>query len=80
MHIFAIVLLALAVVLVIGAEWPHLSTRLGLEGRAARKRRKRRERLTVVPGDGIDEDFAASVERDLANLPTIGEPDDRSRR
>jgi hypothetical protein len=79
-HLFAIVLLALAVVLVAGAEWPHLSARLGWEGRSARRRRKRRERLTIVPGAGVDEEFAASVERDLANLPTIGEPDGRSRR
>jgi hypothetical protein len=79
-HLFAIVLLALAVVLVAAAEWPHLSTRLGLERREARKRRRRKERLTVIPGAAVDEEFAASVERDLANLPTTGEPDDRSRR
>ncbi len=80
MHIFAIVLLLVAVLLVAGAEWPRLSDRLGLERRAARKRRRRKDRLTVVHGGPIDDDFAASVERDLANLPTIGEPDDRSRR
>jgi hypothetical protein len=79
-HLFAIVLLVLAVVLVAGAEWPRLSARLGFEGRTARSRARRKQRLRVVRGDGIDEDFAASVERDLANLPTIGEPDDRSRR
>ena len=79
MGTFAIVLLACAVLLVIGAEWPRISERLGGDARARRSRRRRKERLTVIEGDGAD-DFAASVERDLANLPVIEERDDRSRR
>jgi hypothetical protein len=79
--IFGFVLLTLAVLLVIGAEWPRLAGRLGGDGRRSRARRRRKAKLTVVEGQGDDrEDFAASVERDLANLPVIEERDDRSRR
>ncbi len=82
MGIFALVLLVCAVALLIAAEWPRLSGRLGTDARASRSRRRRKERLTVIEGAGAekDEDFAASVERDLANLPVIGERDDRTRR
>ena len=68
-------LLAAAVVLVAGAEWPRLEDRFGGESRRRRQRAKRRAKphLHVVGDDEADE-FAASVERDLANLPTI---DDR---
>ncbi|MGH7330517.1 MAG: hypothetical protein ACREJX_19380, partial [Polyangiaceae bacterium] len=74
-----IALLAIAVVLVAGAEWPRFEERLGGNARRRRQRERRKERFRVVKGDGGDEadDFAASVERDLANLPTI---DDRERR
>lgn len=72
-----IALLALAVVVVAGAEWPRLESRLGAQlGADARRRRdraKRKTTLRVVPDDA--EDFAASVERDLARLPTIEERD-----
>jgi hypothetical protein len=77
--IFAIVLLALAVLLIAGAEWPRLAGRFGTDARASKARVRRKRKLKVVQGEGED-DFAASVERDLANLPVIGEPDDRSRR
>jgi hypothetical protein len=79
--ILAIVLFVCAVLLLIGAEWPRLSERLG--GGATRRRRPRRRRrgkgtLRVVePGD---DDFAASVQRDLENLPVIEEQDGKSRR
>ena len=75
----AILLLAGAVLVVVGAEWARLSPRIGGEALASRRRRKRKERLRVIEGAESD-DFARSVERDLANLPTIGERDDRSRR
>ena len=75
----AIVLLACAVLLVVAAEWPRISGRLGADARERRSRSRRKERLTVIEGEGAD-DFAASVERDLANLPVIEERDDRSRR
>ena len=70
-----IALLAAAVVLVAGAEWPRLDERFGGESRRRRNRAKRKAKTTlrVVDDDEADE-FAASVERDLANLPTI---DDR---
>ncbi len=68
-----IALLAAAVVLVAGAEWPRLEDRFGGEPRRRRRRAKRKASLRLVRDDEADE-FAASVQRDLANLPTI---DDR---
>lgn len=75
----AIVLLGVAVVVLLGAEWPRLSERVGAQAWAARSRRRRKDRLTLVHGEEND-DFQRSVERDLDNLPVIGERDDRSRR
>jgi len=70
-----IALLAAAVVLVAGAEWPRLDERFGGEGRRSRERAKRKSKAHLhVVGDDEADEFAASVERDLANLPTI---DDR---
>ena len=71
-----IALLAVAVLLVAGAEWPRLEDRFGVDSRRRRQRARRKASLRVVRDDEADE-FAASVERDLANLPTI---DDRERR
>ena len=66
-------MLAGAVLVLIGAEWPRLSNRLGIEERLeARERRAREERkakLHVVRDDS--EEFEASVRRDLDRLPTI---------
>ena len=66
-------LLAGAVLVFVGAEWPRLSERLGLdERRDARERRARAERkskLSVVRDES--EEFEASVRRDLDRLPTI---------
>jgi hypothetical protein len=70
-----IALLALAVAVVIGAEWPRLQARVGGDARRRRARAKRKASLRVVRTDA--DDFAASVERDLANLPTIEETDRR---
>jgi len=64
-----IALLALAVAVLIGAEWPRLEQRLGVDARRRRERAKRRSSLRLVENDA--DDFAASVERDLASLPTI---------
>jgi hypothetical protein len=78
--ILAIVLIVCAVLLIIGAEWPRLSERFGGRrpsvGRPRRRRRK--QRLRVVEPE--DDDFAASVQRDLENLPVIEEQDGKSRR
>ena len=70
-----IALLALAVAVVVGAEWPRLGARVGADARRRRERAKRKASLRVVPTDA--DDFAASVERDLAQLPTIEETDRR---
>lgn len=71
---FAIVLLVAAVVLLAAAEWTRFA-KLG-EVRGERKRARRKSRLRVVENDP-DDDFAASVERDLAALPTIDEHEPR---
>jgi hypothetical protein len=73
----SVALLALAVVAVTGAEWPRLGERLGLEARRKRERAKRKSRLKLLRSD--TDDFAASVERDLEQLPTL-EDFDRDRR
>ena len=73
-----IALLAVAVVLVAGAEWPRLDERFGADSRRRRQRAKRKESFRVVRDDEADE-FAASVERDLANLPTTEDQERRSR-
>jgi hypothetical protein len=66
-----IALLALAVVVVVAAEWPRLERLLGRERRRERERAKRKANLRLVSPD--DEDFVASVQRDLEALPTIEE-------
>jgi len=78
----AIVLLVVAAVLVVAAEWSRLapkvsSTRLSPGGRKARSRKRQKEKLQVVHPDS--EEFARSVERDLASLPTIDEHDAKRR-
>jgi hypothetical protein len=81
MGVVAIVLLACALVLAAGAEWPRISAKVGSDARAGRRRARRKEALTVIDGEaeGDSDDFAASVERDLANLPVFDERgDDRS--
>ena len=65
-----IALLALAVAVVAGAEWPRFGARLGGDARRRRERAKRKASLRVVPPANDADDFAASVERDLAQLPT----------
>lgn len=78
----SIALLACAVLAVIGAEWPRLAESLGLEARRRRDRARRKSQLRVLPGEREDErdesdEFAASVQRDLSQLPTIDERDRR---
>jgi hypothetical protein len=68
-----IVLLALALLLVVGAEWQRVGTLFGAEGRRARDRRRRKANLKLVRTD--EEEFAESVQRDLSQLPTIEERD-----
>jgi hypothetical protein len=72
-----IALLALAVVVLVSAEWPRLETRLGLENRRREERARRRAKANLRLLRTESDEFAASVERDLANLPTIEETDRR---
>jgi hypothetical protein len=76
----AIGLLVAAVLVLVGAEWPRLSRRLGAEAWATRSRRRRKERLTLIRGQESEDDFVKSVERDLADLPVLDEHEDRPRR
>jgi hypothetical protein len=71
--IYALLLCA-AIAVLVTAEWPRLSERLGFERVAPRRSRKRRKsHLRLVRTES--EEFAASVERDLERLPTIDERD-----
>jgi hypothetical protein len=79
--VLAIVLVACALALVVGAEWPRLAARTGRARPAVRRRSRRKRALTLVEGEGGDrDDFTKSVERDLENLPVLDERDDHSRR
>ena len=77
----SVALLACAVLAVVGAEWPRLRELLGLDARRKRRRDRRKSQLRIIRGEGeVDddaEDFAASVERDLDQLPTLDEFDRR---
>jgi hypothetical protein len=73
----AVVLLAAAIAIVAACEWPRLSGKLGVDARRGRERRRRKSNLKVVHPD--HEEFARSVERDLASLPTIDEQDVKRR-
>jgi hypothetical protein len=78
----SIALLACAVLAVIGAEWPRLARNFGFEARRRRERNRRKAQLKLLrtDDDELDEsdEFAASVQRDLSQLPTIDERDRRS--
>jgi hypothetical protein len=66
-----IVLLALAAIVVVAAEWPRLQRAIGADARRQRERAKRKAKLRVVSTE--DQDFVDSVQRDLDSLPTIEE-------
>jgi hypothetical protein len=68
-----IALLACAVVVLVGAEWPRIGGRLGVQARRKRERARRKAQFKLLRNES--EEFAASVERDLQNLPTIEERD-----
>jgi hypothetical protein len=68
-----IVLLALAVAVVIGAEWPRVGRFLGADARRQRERSRRKASLKLIRSE--EDEFAESVQRDLAELPTIEERD-----
>lgn len=69
----SVVLLACAVCVLVGAEWPRLSSRIGVDARRSRDRARRKANLKLLRTE--TEEFAASVERDLSRLPTIEERD-----
>jgi hypothetical protein len=71
-----VALLACAVAVLVAAEWPRLEGRLGIEARRTRERQRRKASLKLLKNE--TEEFAASVERDLSQLPTID--DDRPTR
>ncbi|MBA3717569.1 MAG: hypothetical protein H0W87_05000 [Actinobacteria bacterium] len=70
----SIALLAAAVLILIGAEWPRLTNRFGSGARQRRERARRKAALHVVRSSESEE-FEASVVRDLEQLPTIEERD-----
>jgi hypothetical protein len=72
----SLALLLCAVAVVIGAEWPRLSERLGVEARRKRDRARRKSQLKLLRNES--DEFAASVERDLDQLPTIEDYDRRN--
>jgi hypothetical protein len=81
MAVVAIALVACAVALVVGAEWPRLAGRWERERPARRRRQRRKRELTLVEGAGETgdrDDFEKSVARDLDSLPVLDESDDRS--
>ena len=70
-----LILLACAVAVLVAAEWPRISTHLGPERWRRRARSRRKEQLRIVRSDDEIDEFAASVERDLAKLPTTRDRD-----
>jgi hypothetical protein len=72
----SLALLVCAVAVVVGAEWPRLSERLGVDARRKRARARQKSQLRLLRTD--TDDFAASVERDLDQLPTIEDYDRRN--
>ena len=82
----SVALLASAVAVLIAAELPRLERRLGADARRSRARARRKQNLRLIrpeqperPPRSESEEFAASVERDLALLPTIDEQEERGR-
>lgn len=82
MSLLGIVLLVAAAVLLVAVEWQRIEGRATVRrpvgmGRSVRRQRPRKRRgrakLEVVHPE--HEEFARSVERDLASLPTIDERD-----
>ena len=70
-----ILLLACAVAVLVAAEWPRLQARAGLEERRKKWRRRGQPDLRIIHSEDDPEEFAASVERDLAQLPTTNDRD-----
>jgi hypothetical protein len=71
------ILLAGAVAVLLAAEWPRVAGRLGLEDRRLPRPRRRRSASHLHLVQTESEEFAASVERDLNQLPTTLDERDR---
>jgi hypothetical protein len=69
MSVLSVVLVALAVAVLVGAEWPRLSRRFGQDARRRRDRARRKANLRLVATER--DEFAEAVRRDLDKLPTI---------
>jgi hypothetical protein len=69
------VLLVLAAAVVIAAEWSRVAKLVGADARRQRERSRRKASFKVIRSE--EEEFAESVQRDLAELPTIEEKDRR---
>jgi len=80
----SLVLLAAAVAVLVAAEWPRLEARFGSQARRNRERARRKANWRVLTTEETQrsdsEEFAASVQRDLSQLPTIEEREGRSDR
>jgi hypothetical protein len=76
---FGVVLLVAAAALLVAAEWHRFGVRVpaGPKRPRRRARQKSKSQLRVVHPE--TEEFARSVERDLAALPTIDEQDAKRR-
>ena len=74
---FGVVLLVAAAALLVAAEWHRFGNRFGASAKRRRSRADQKARLHVVHPES--EEFARSVERDLAALPTIDEQDAKRR-
>jgi hypothetical protein len=75
MGVVWIALLGCAVAIAVAAEWPRLDRWAGFEARRGRERARRKANLKVIRSEESLEEFAASVERDLSQIPTIEERD-----
>ena len=68
-----IALLACAVAVLVTAEWPRLSSRVGVDARRRRERARRKSQVKLLRTES--DEFEAAVQRDLANLPVTQEHD-----
>jgi hypothetical protein len=68
-----IALLASAVAVLVAAEWPRLSGRIGVDARRRRERARRKSQLKLLRTES--DEFEAAVQRDLEKLPVTKEQD-----
>jgi hypothetical protein len=66
-------MLACALAVLVAAEWQRLQSRTGLEARRRRDRARRKSQLKLLRTES--DEFEASVQRDLEQLPVTKEQD-----